>query len=119
MLQVQRDGDDFALVCKYSTPVADAKILTKIFVLCDETGDEVVDAQKFMAAASVLVAAEADAKFATAFSFYDFASSGKISIDDAVAAVSGACVQCLPCTFQTKRQSCCALSWYWCWSMMW
>eukprot|EP00750_Incisomonas_marina_P005071 INCI1362.2.p1 GENE.INCI1362.2~~INCI1362.2.p1 ORF type:complete len:192 (+),score=46.11 INCI1362.2:188-763(+) len=67
---------------------SDAEILTKIFVLCDDTGDEVVDAQKFMAAASVLVAAEADRKFATAFSFYDFASSGKVSLEDAISAVT-------------------------------
>jgi Ca2+-binding EF-hand superfamily protein len=67
---------------------ADAEILTKLFVLCDETGDEVVDAQKFMAVASMLVAADTDRKFAMAFSFYDFASSGKISQDDAIAAVT-------------------------------
>ena len=71
---------------------SDAEILTKIFVLCDDTGDEVVDAQKFMAAASVLVAAEADRKFATAFSFYDFASSGKVSLEDAISAVTGSFV---------------------------
>jgi len=70
--------------------LTDGQILQKLFVLCDETGDEVVNAQRFMAAASVLVAADTERKFATAFSFYDFASSGKISQDDAIAAVEGA-----------------------------
>ena len=77
--------------CVQSAAVGDTdqKILTKLFVMCDETGDEVVDAQKFMAVASVLVAAEAEQKFCMAFSFYDFTSSGKISQDDAILAVSG------------------------------
>lgn len=67
----------------------DQKILEKLFILCDETGDEVVQAQKFMAVASMLVAADIEQKFVTAFSFYDISKSGNISKEDASAALLG------------------------------
>lgn len=66
----------------------DIQILTKMFILCDETGDEVVDAMKLMAAATVLIAADATHKFTMAFSFYDFTNTGKITIEDAMSAVT-------------------------------
>ena len=64
----------------------------RIFILCDDTGDEVVDALKFITAASILVVGTIEQKFSTALSFRDYAGSGKVSADDTLAAVQGTCV---------------------------
>lgn len=58
---------------------ADVEVLKRIFTLCDETGDEEVDAKKFMASVGLLTQGEIVDKLEYSFHFFDDGDKDKIS----------------------------------------